>query len=113
MHDTITLYVGNGEADTLIDYADHVRLALYEERRYHIIISTIFDDGDNVGPENTEAVAPTIEAAHAFIARRFNTDQMRTERVDESALSAYRLFFGNDEESDMTILLHLVELVTG
>jgi hypothetical protein len=93
---------------TFMDFPDHV--LMQDGRKKVVLVSTIFDNGENVGPENPEAVCPNIEKAHAFIARRFTSPTMRVERTDEdSPTSSYRLFF-DDREADLTVWMSLIDL---
>jgi hypothetical protein len=105
--DPITLY-SDPCGFTFMDFPDHV--LMQDGRKQVVLVSTIFDDGENVGPENTEAVCLNIEKAHAFIARRFTSPTMRVERVDEdSPISSYRLFF-DDRAADLTVWMSLIDL---
>jgi hypothetical protein len=105
--DPLTLYTDSC-GFTFVDFPDHVLME--DGRKQVVLVSTIFDDGENVGPENPESVCLNIEKAHAFVAKRFAGPNMRTERTDKTGpLSSYRLFFG-DAEADMTIWLTLIDL---
>lgn len=107
LDDALTVYPVGLDGMTMIDHPTHVSFN-EDETRYAVLISTIFDNGKRVGPENTEAVAPNIATAQRYVENRFNTAHMRTERVDDDPLSSYRLFFKGEMESNMTIWLHLI-----
>lgn len=103
----LTLYEDHGY--TTIDFDDHVELQ--DGSRHMVLVSLVFDDGDLVGPENTEAVCVNIGEAHNYIRERFNRIGMRCVQIDhENAFCGYRLFFGEEKESNMTIILSLVPL---
>jgi hypothetical protein len=93
---------------TAFDFEDHV--ALQDGSKHMVLVETIYDDGENVGPENVVAVCYNAEKAHTFVQKRFNKQHIHCERVSEDFLSCYRLFFTGDKESNMTITLRLVEL---
>ncbi len=103
--DPITLYADEC-GFTFMDFPDHV--LLQDGTKHVVLVSTVFDDGEVVGPENNFAVCPNIEEAHKYIDRRFNGYGMKAERVDVSPLSSYRLFFNEEAESDMTIFCKLI-----
>jgi len=105
--DPITLY-SDPCGFTFMDFPDHV--LMQDGRKQVVLVSTIFDDGENVGPENPEAVCLNIEKAHAYVARRFSGPTMRVERTDnECPTSSYRLFF-DGKEADFTIWVSLIDL---
>lgn len=103
----ITLYADDS-GYTLIDHPTHVEMQ--DGAKMMVLVSTIYDDGENVGPENIEAVCPNIETAHCYIERRFVGPHMRVERCDDDPLSSYRLFFTGFGESNMTLWCRLVPL---
>lgn len=106
--DPITLY-SDQCGFTYMDFPDHV--LLQDGRKQVVLVSTIFDDGEDVGPENPEAICFNIETAHAFVATRFGGGVNVVQRTDpDSPLSSYR-WFVDGEEMDLTIWLTLIDLV--
>lgn len=108
-NEPITLY-SDQCGSTFMDFPDHV--LLQDGRKKVVLVSTIFDDGENVGPENPEAVCANIEKAHAFVAARFGSGGINVvQRTDpDSPLSSYR-WFVDGKEMDLTIWLTLIDLV--
>lgn len=105
--DPITLY-SNECGFTFMDFPDHV--LLQDGRKQVVLVSTIFDDGEDVGPENPTAVCANIEKAHAFVAARFGGATSTALRSDDDPLSSYR-WFADGKDMNMTIWLTLIDLV--
>lgn len=92
------------------DFPDHVA---FMGDRYMVLIASVFDDGETVGPYNTEAVSPNITEAHAYIEKRFSVNGLQAKRHGDNSLSGYSIINPQTgKDLDITIVLSLIEIET-